>query len=465
MGDSNRVFKDEQPEETRGPDPIRGARISRRSLLNAGGASMAMVVMSRLGDQTIARSIELPSTGAQPAAPGFDFLVSVPSPDDGLFAVTQVSASDATVMSQGLTMAVLSPDHRSAVYGASSSTTTAPPSLTVAQPHGGGYRAWTHHSPALPTSRSFCETCVLSGPSGAVVSCYDTVNVQGYSPAQHGSPGAPLYSLTGRTVVVTGPNGTVSLPLPVGANDVMGTEVVPIDDTNVAILTSAAVVPRTLTKQPPGTAGPPSGSLCHILNTATGQITTSAPVNAGPGAAENLSVGNGIVARLIGGPTIELLSASGSPIRYPAPLAARPRRYVPAGYANPATGTLTLFDFALGALLNLELATGKTQGTSSIPLAVTTAARARRPAADVDTERGQLLLADPSNSKSGVWVVDMASLSVVDRWLSMMPIGDIKVLYGTDRVLVRSPGSSTALLLDHNGQMTGAFELAGQLVS
>lgn len=463
MGDSNRGFKDEQPEETRGTAANGGARISRRSLLNAGGASMAMVVMSRLGDQTIARSIELPSTGAQPAAPGFDFLVSVPSPADGRFAITQVSASDATVVSQDLTTAVVSPDRRSAVYGSSHSPTTAPPSLTVAQPEGGRFRAWTHHSPALPSTQSFCETCVLSGPSGAVVSCYDTVNVQGQSPAEHGAPGAPLYSLTGRTVVVTGPNGTVSLPLPVGPNDVMGTEIVPIDDTNVAILTSAAVVPRVLTKQPQGT-GPPSGSVCHIINTATGQISSSAPVAAGPGAGENLSVGNGVVARLVGGPSVELIDASSSPIRYPAPLAARSRRYVPAGYANPATGTLTLFDFAEGALLSLELGTGQTRATSSIPLAVTAASRGRRPAADVDANRGQLLVADPSNSKSGVWVVDMASLSVVDRWVSMMPIGDIRVLYGTDRVLVRSPGSTTALLLDHNGQMNGAFELAGQLV-
>jgi hypothetical protein len=59
----------------------------------------------------------------------------------------------------------------------------------------------------------------------------------------------------------------------------------------------------------------------------------------------------------------------------------------------------------------------------------------------------------------------MATLSLVDRWLSMMPIGDIRVLNGSDRVLVRGPGSMTALLVDHNGQMTGAFELAGPIVS
>jgi hypothetical protein len=420
---------------------------------------MAMVVMSRLGNQTIARSIELPSSGAQPAAPGFDFLVNIPSVANGRLAVTQVSASGATVMSQDLTTAAVSPDRQSAVYASSPSPMTAPPALTVAQPEGSGYRAWTHQSPALGSAQSFCQTCVLSGPSGAVVSCYDTVSVEGQSPA-----GAPLYSLTSRTVVVAGSNGTVKIPLPVGANDVMGTEVVPIDDVNVALITSAAVVPRVLTKQPQG-SGPPSGALCYVVDTSTGQITGSSPVSAGPGSAEKLSVGNGVVARLVGGPSIELLSASGAPTNYPAPLEARSRRYVPAGYANPASGTLTLFDFAQGALLNLDLATGQTQATSSIPLAVAAASRVRRPAADVDTDRGQLLVADPSNPKSGVWVIDMATLSLVDRWLSMMPIGDIRVLNGSDRVLVRGPGSMTALLVDHNGQMTGAFELAGPIVS
>jgi hypothetical protein len=333
----------------------------------------------------------------------------------------------------------------------------------VAQPQGDSYHAWTHQSPALASTQSFCQSCVLSGPSAPVVSCYDTVSVQGQTPAEQGVPGVPLYSLTSRTVVVTGSGGTVSLPIPVGANDVMGTEVVPIDDANVAVLTLAGVVPRVLAKQPQ-TAGPPSGAVCYIIDTTTGQITSSSPIYAGPGAAENLSVGNGVVARVVGGPTIELLSASGSPTHYAAPLAARSRRYVPAGYANPSAGTLTLFDFAEGALLQLDLGTGQTQATSSIPLSVSAASRARRPATDVDTDRGQLLLADPSNPKSGVWVVDMATLSVVDRWLSMMPVGDIRVLSATDRVLVRSPESTTALLVDHNGQVSGAFELAGQLV-
>jgi hypothetical protein len=161
---------------------------------------------------------------------------------------------------------------------------------------------------------------------------------------------------------------------------------------------------------------------------------------------------------------MELIYPSTSPTHYTAPLAARSRRYVPAGYADPTRGTLTLFDFAEGALLKLDLGTGQMQATSSLPLSASAASRVRRPAADVDTDRAQLLVADPSNPKSGVWVVDMPTLSVVDRWLSMMPVGDIRVLQGTDRVLVRSPGSTTALLVDHNGQVNGAFELVGQLV-
>lgn len=437
--------------------------MSRRSLLGAGGASMAMVVMSRLGDQSVPRSIGLPSNGAEPATPGVDFLVTIPSLADGQLAVTQVNPSGATMVADGLTTAVLSPDGQSAVYGTSPTPTSAPPGLSVAQPQGTGRRTWSHGSPPLASSCSFSRTCVLSGPTGVAVSCYDSVDVQGYTSSERDAPGAPIYTLTGRVVVVANDGATVSLPLPVGANDVMGTEVLPIDDTNVAVITSAAVVPRVLAKQP-SAPGPPSGASCYIIDTAAGQVTSTSPLNAGPGAGENLSVGNGVVVRVIGGPTIELISSSGPPIRYPAPLALRPRRYVPAGYGDPATGTLTLFDFAEGSLLQLELGTGQTQATSSIPLAASTASRLLRPAWDVDMQRGQLLLADPSNPKSGVWVVDMATLSVVDRWVSMMPVGDVRVLYGTDRVLVRGPGSTTALLLDHNGQVNGAFELAGQLV-
>lgn len=464
MGTSERPVPNDQA--PRGQERLASTvpRISRRSLLNAGGASMAMVVMSRLGDQSVARSIELPSNGAQPAAPGFDFLVSIPSLADGQFAVTQVSASGATVMADGLTTAVTSSDRHSAIYGSSPSPTVAPSAMTVAQPEGYGHRTWTHWSPQLPSSNSFCHVCVLSGPTSPVVSCYDAVSVRGMSPSQHGMPGAPLYSLTSRTVVVTRNSGAVSLPIPVGPNDLLGSEIVPIDDVNVAVITTTSVVPPTLAKQPQA-VGPPSGASCYIVDTANAQITSQQPLYAGPGAAENLSVGNGVVARLVGGPTLELIYPSGAPTRYPAPLVARSRRYVPAGYANPATGSLTLFDFADGALRNLDLATGQTQATSSLPLSASTTSRAQRPASDVDTERLQLLVADPSNPKSGVWVIDMNTLSVVDRWLSMMPVGDIRVLSGTDRVMVRSPGSTTALLVDHNGQVNGAFELAGQLIT
>jgi hypothetical protein len=424
---------------------------------------MAMVVMSHLGDQTVPRSIGLPSNGAEPATPGIDFLLTIPSLASGQYAVTQVNPSGATTVADGLTTVALSPDGQSAVYGSSPTPTTAPPGLSVSQPEGTGHRTWSHGSPAMASNCSFSRTCVLSGPTGAAVSCYDSVDIQGYTAPERGARGAPLYTLTGRVVVVANDGGTQSIPLPVGANDVMGTEVLAIDDTNVAVITSAAVVPRVLAKQP-SAPGPPSGASAYIIDSASGQITSTAPLNAGPGAAQNLSVGNGAVVRVIGGPTIEVISASGPPVRYPAPLAPRSRRYVPAGYGDPATGTLTLFDFAEGSLLQLDLGTGQTQATSSVPLVASTASRLLRPAWDVDMERGQLLLADPSNPKSGVWVVDMATLSVVDRWISMMPVGDVRVLYGTDRVLVRGPGSSTALLLDHNGQVNGAFELVGQLI-
>jgi hypothetical protein len=463
MANSQRSSKEEQTPHVPVREGLGDRRLSRRSLLNAGGTSMAVVVMSRLGDRSVARSIALQMSGANPAGPGSDLVITIPNPAEGLLTLTQVDASQVKVVAQGLSTAVLSPDGQAAAYGASPSPMTAPSAVSVVQPQGDSSQTWNHKSPAFNTTHSFCRTCVLPGQSGVVVTCYDGVNVQGQTPISRGLPGVRTYSLATRTVVVANSSGTVSLSLPVGPTDIMGTDVVPIDETNVAVFTLTGVVANTLAKQPRA-LGPPSGASYFVINTATSQVSGRFPSYAGPGAAEHLSVGNGMVARLVGGPNIELVSASGPPVHFPAPLVSRSRRYVPAGYADPQAGTLTLFDFADGTMQRLELASGQVQASSSIPLSVSGTSRARRPAADVDIARDQLLVADPSNPRSGVWVVDMQSLAVVDRWVSMMPVGDIRVLYGIDRVLVRAPQSTTALLLDHDGQISGALELEGQLV-
>jgi len=439
------------------------AGVSRRDLISAGGASAALLVLSPRGLAAAPSAIALPAASQETATSGYGFLLTMSLLPAGTLTLTKVSADGATTIAEHLSKAVVSPDRESAVYaqGPVASPHHAPSAYSVLHGDQTAGRPPALHLTDLGNGPSFTNSCVLPGAQGVVVTCVDLANSTAVAPGGGKRP-TQAFALHARFVTVSKASGTVSITLPVADGDFIGAEVVPIDDRHAAVITSGLT--RKITGKANGPLPPNTSAHCFIVDTVRGRLSGHHRVLAGPGAAHNISWGNGVVARVVGGPEVELIYPSRPPVSYPAPLTRHARPYAPTGYADPASGTLVLFDFALARLLKLDLNTGQVTARSDVPLRREALPRVTRPAVDVDAEHRQLLLADPSNPRSGVWIVDLDKLAVADRWLSLMPVGDIRVIPAADRVVVRAPGSTTALLLDHNGQVAGNFGLAGQLI-
>jgi hypothetical protein len=444
---------------TQGNDP----GISRRALLNASGASAAMLVLAPLGSAKTPSVVPLPSSSPPPSTSGYGYLATLSLAPGGMLALTRVSADGGTVIADDLAKVVVSPDGESVAYAKSSSRGPlhAPVAYSVLNGHEPASRAFPLKLASLGSGPSFTNSCILPGDQNTVVTCCDSAHSSDITPGGGKQP-TQAFSLLARTVIITTKSGSISLSLPVADGDFIGAEVVPIDNRYAVVITSGLT--RKITGKSNGPSPPNTEAHCYIVDTLKGELNGRHAVHAGPGAADEITSGNGVFARVVGGARVELIYASRPPVSYEVPLARPARRYVSTGYANPAAGTLVLFDFALAELLKLDLDTGSVAARSVVPLTRQTPPRAARPAFGVDAGRGQLLLADPGNPKSGVWIVDLDRLTVTDRWLSLMPISDIRVVPGPDRVAVRSPGSSTALLVDHDGHVAGHFELSGQLV-
>lgn len=451
--------KKHPPRKPMGAMPGGDSAISRRNLLSAGGASAAILVLSPRG-AAVPSVIPIPSAAQAPATHGYAYLVTISPDADTTLSLTKVTGAGGAEVAAGLDKAVVSPDRQSVAYAQTTQSPLQAPATYRALSGDSAQSTWTFQLPGLGSGPSFTNSCVLPGRRSTVVTCCDLADSSVVEHTGDKKPGRAV-TLRTRTVVIARASGIVSLPLPLAENGFIGAEVSPIDDRYAAVITSG--LSRQVTGKAGRSAPPNTRALCHVVDTVKGEVCGSFPVLAGPGAASEISSGNGVIARVVGGPMVELIYPTRPPVTYEAPLVPTARRYVPAGHADPAAGTLVLFDFAAARLMRLDLGTGRITARGALPLTRDVLPRATRPASDVDPWNRQLLLADPGNARSGVWVVDLDTLTVADRWLSLLPVGDICVIPGTGRVAVRASGSATALLVDRNGRVSGHFGLTGKL--
>src|SRR5215472_17042209 len=315
------------------------AGVSRRDLISAGGASAALLVLSPRGLAAAPSAIALPAASQETATSGYGFLLTMSLLPAGTLTLTKVSADGATTIAEHLSKAVVSPDRESAVYaqGAVASPHHAPSAYSVLHGDQTTGRPPALHLTDLGNGPSFTNSCVLPGAQGVVVTCVDLANSTAVAPGGGKRP-TQAFALHARFVTVGKASGTVSITLPVADGDFIGAEVVPIDDRHAAVITSGLT--RKITGKANGPLPPNTSARCYIVDTVKGRLSGHHRVLAGPGAAHNISWGNGVVARVVGGPEVELIYPSLSPVSYPAPLARTARIYVPTGHADPAAGTL-----------------------------------------------------------------------------------------------------------------------------